>query len=413
MRVLLDDRRGWIADDAAGDQWHGWSKHWLGYGGIQVRVAILASYSLAVFPALYNVAIGLAEGGAEVLVASRDNPDDLRPPLKGMTHVRLPRKMNRKGLRALVLLHAEGLWTLASFRPDWIIAEHELAVTALTYRRMRPFRRPRVAAYFCDYYDNRHMALIGRWASQLDAYVDVCDLRHSWRRQDWPKLTAPGFIIRNSPSLSAPTSANDPHRPAPRLIFTSSFHVLTSMDRTRLARFVDRLCSRGVALDWYLYWPANRPEMRDELMASARSLTSHPNYRVMETLPKAELLARLPDYDVGLHWAPVAEAENASPFWQRYFLSAASNKVGEYIAAGLAVAYAGNPGLRYLPESLSVAFDPTDPESGADQLAARLHDAAWLKEARAAALRYHRDEMNAEAQTAPLIRHILGAPAAD
>lgn len=383
--------------------------------GGHVRVAILASYSFATFPGLYNVALGLAAEGADVLVASRDRPEDLQPPLKGLAHASLPRKMNRTGLPALALLHAEGLWTLARFQPDWVIAEHELAVTALAYKMGRPFRQTRVASYFCDYYDNRHMDFIGRFASQLDAYVDVCDLRHSWRRQDWPRLTAPGFVVRNSPLLSAVNPVTHVAVPGvpPRVVFTSSFHVLKSMDRTRLTRFLDRLCSRGIAFDWYFFGIPNQPELARQQLETARTLISHPLYRVFESVEKAELYARLPSYDAGLHWAPVVEAENGSPFWKAYFLSAASNKVGEYIAAGLAVAYAGNPGLRYLPESLSVAFDPTDPEQGADQLADRLHDSVWLGAARAAALRYHREEMNAEAQTAPLIRHILGGPRAD
>ncbi|WP_421699140.1 hypothetical protein [Ancylobacter sp.] len=335
--------------------------------------------------------------------------------MEGIAHSPLPRKLNRKGLRALVQLHADGVSILARFQPDWIIAEHELAVTALAYKMAFPFRRPRVAGYFCDYYDNRHMDFIGRMASRLDAYVDVCDLRHSWRRRDWPKLTAPGFVVRNSPLLSALNPV--PHIAVPgvppRVLFTSSFHVLESMDRARLTRFLDRLCSRGIAFDWYFFGVPDKPELARQQLETARTLISHPLYRVFEAVEKAELYARLPYYDVGLHWAPLVEAVNGSPFWKAYFLSAASNKVGEYIAAGLAVAYAGNPGLRYLPESLSVAFDPTDPQQGADQLADRLHDAAWLGAARAAALRYHREEMNAEAQTAPLIRHILGEPAAD
>ncbi len=380
-----------------------------------MRVAILASYSLATFPGLYNIALGLKAGGADVLVASRESPVGLQPPMEGIAHSPLPRKLNRKGLRALVQLHADGVSILARFQPDWIIAEHELAVTALAYKMAFPFRRPRVAGYFCDYYDNRHMDFIGRMASRLDAYVDVCDLRHSWRRRDWPKLTAPGFVVRNSPLLSALNPV--PHIAVPgvppRVLFTSSFHVLESMDRARLTRFLDRLCSRGIAFDWYFFGVPDKPELARQQLETARTLISHPLYRVFEAVEKAELYARLPYYDVGLHWAPLVEAVNGSPFWKAYFLSAASNKVGEYIAAGLAVAYAGNPGLRYLPESLSVAFDPTDPQQGADQLADRLHDAAWLGAARAAALRYHREEMNAEAQTAPLIRHILGEPAAD
>lgn len=366
-----------------------------------MKVAILGLHPFGVFPALYHLGIGLAAEGAEVLIASRDRPEELVPAFESMVHAPLPRKTGRKGLQSLVLWHADGLRTLAGFRPDWIVAEHELVMTALAYAFSRPFRPPRIAACFWDYYQNRHMAVIGRFASRIDAYVDVCDLREEWRRRDWPRLTAPGFIMRHAPLRGADTPVIAAPGPTPRIVFTSSAHVLVSMDRTRLARFFERLCARGVAVDWYFF---GEPENRE----MARALVSHPLYRVLETVPKSELYALLPTYDVGLHWAPPVEAADAAPFWQAYFQSAASNKIGEYVAAGLAVAHAGNPGLGYLPQDLSVAFDATEPERGADQLADRIGDPAWLQAARAAARRYHRDEMNAQAQGALLRRHILG-----
>jgi hypothetical protein len=89
-----------------------------------------------------------------------------------------------------------------------------------------------------------------------------------------------------------------------------------------------------------------------------------------------------------------------------YFQSTASNKIGEYVAAGLAVAYAGNLGLAFLPREISLVFDPTDPEAGADQLAASLSDRAGLGRMRAASLRYHQGELNIDAQAAPFLRYV-------
>ncbi|KAB2845930.1 MAG: glycosyltransferase family 4 protein [Hyphomicrobiaceae bacterium] len=144
-------------------------------------------------------------------------------------------------------------------------------------------------------------------------------------------------------------------------------------------------------------------------------------FRVREPVEKARLFDTLGKYDAGLFWAPMAElgapvsnpkSTLADPNINRsLFFSAASNKVSEYIAAGLVVAYTGNPGLSFLPEAICAAFDPTDPEAGADQLAATLADRATVERKRQAALRYHDDEMNFEAQAAPFVRHVTSSAA--
>lgn len=375
------------------------------------RIAVLAYYEVNTFPELHFLAKGLAERGGEVLLGGPVPPHALLD--ERISLASLATSGRFKGLPNTIEWHIRAFRTLSKFRPDWIVADQELAFPALLYKGAHPLRRVKVASYSTDYYLNRQMKVVGAMASGIDAIVSDCSLRLDWRQRDWSRSKAEGFVIRHAPLKDSAVTAHAGAIPVemeaagPRIVFSSSYHVLLAMDRTRLGRFFARLCEQGINIDWYFFGEAGVREQ-------ARALLSHPRYRVFAQLPKAELLGRLPSYDVGLHWAPMADGEaQTSPTWKRYFLSAASNKVGEYIAAGLAVAYAGNPGLRYLPESLSVAFDPTDPEQGADQLAARLHNADWLKGARAAALRYHREEMNAEAQTAPLIRHILGEPAAD
>lgn len=372
--------------------------------GESMKVAVLASYNPNFAPNLHYLAVALAQEGADVRFASRKAPETLGTRHGKVSYAIIP-DIGRWGVRLSNVERHYRVWQmLADFRPDWVVGEHELAVSALAYKLSQPLRRVKYAAYFCDYFESRHMTLIGRTAGRMDAYVDVCDLRYAWRRRDWPRMNAPGFILRHAPPrhLLAPPLA--PHAGPARVVYTGSHLVLHWMDRARLSRFLSRLCARGVAVDWYL---PGTPEERE----MARSLAAHPLYRVLEPLGKDALLERLPAYDVGLHWAPLAERVNATPFWDAYFLSAASNKMGEYLATGLAVAHAGNPGFAYLPPEVCAVFDPTDPEQAADRLADALSDRDALERKRAAALEYHRGEMNLEAQAAPLIGHIMSGSA--
>lgn len=162
-----------------------------------------------------------------------------------------------------------------------------------------------------------------------------------------------------------------------------------------MSRGPARLCSHGISADWHF-------AHQDESRHIARTLLSHPLCTVRERVGKAQLLDTLSGCDVGLYWAPMAE----QGYDYNYFQSTASNKIGEYVAAGLAVAYAGNPGLAFLPREIALVFDPTDPEAGADQLAASLSDRASLERMRVASLRYHQEELNIDAQAAPFLRYV-------
>jgi len=232
-----------------------------------------------------------------------------------------------------------------------------------------------------------------RLSHLIDLQLECCDVLCRFRQEDWPKMAAQVFVMRHAPPLRA-RQAVDAHAGSPRIVFTSSKYIL-GLNRNRLSRFLARLCAHGISVDWYFPDQGANREI-------ATSLLSHPLYNVRQRVEKAQLLDTLSGYDVGLHWAPMAEQD----YDYNYFQSTASNKIGEYVAAGLAVAYAGNPGLAFLPREISLVFDPTDPEAGADQLAASLSDRAGLERMRAAALRYHRQELNAEAQAAPFLRYV-------
>lgn len=232
----------------------------------------------------------------------------------------------------------------------------------------------------------------------IDAYIDICDIRLQWRQKDWPRMRALPFIIRQAP-FRRDVDVLENHNGSARIVLTGS-NLLLKMNRERLSRFLHQLCRRDIVIDWYLPGP-------DNVREDARLLTPHPLFTVRAPISKSELVGTLSNYDAGLFWAPMADADLSKPWDRSVFLSAASNKIGEYIAAGLVVAHTGNPGLSYLPDDVCAVFDPTDPEAGADQLAAQLSDRATVERKRQAALRYHLDEMNFEAQAAPFIRHVM------
>lgn len=237
------------------------------------------------------------------------------------------------------------------------------------------------------------MKIVKVVSGYIDVQLECCDVLCRFRQEDWPKMTAKPFILRHAPPLREGARLL-PHQGPARVVFTSSKYVL-GLNRERLSRFLGRLCSHGISVDWYF-------PHQDENRAIARALLSHPLYTVRERVEKAQLLDTLSGYDVGLHWAPMAEQD----YDYNYFQSTASNKIGEYVAAGLAVAYAGNPGLAFLPREIALVFDPTDPEAGADQLAASLSDRPGLERMRAASLRYHQEELNIDAQAAPFLRYV-------
>lgn len=371
-----------------------------------MKVSILSQYNANMFPALHFVAVSLAAGGAEVQFISRDEPTVTGVSDPRVTWVEVQKVDGPASWIPGIRSNYHGIVRrLARFRPDWIIGQHEYLVPALAYQVIRGAKAVKVAGYFCDYYRGKMgMTLIGRLSHRLDAYVDVCQLRLEWRQLDWPRIRATPFVIRQAP-FRQQAGVPRPHAGMARIVHTGSSNALR-LNRDRLSRFITRLCRNGVAVDWYMSGSSGL-QAGDDVRASAAGLTDHPLFRLREPVEKAHLLEALSDYDAGLFWAPMAERDSN----RSYFLSSASNKIGEYIAAGLVVAHTGNPGLSYLPEEVCAVFDPTDPEAGADQLAAALSDRAAVERKRRAALRYHLEEMNFETQAAPFIRHVLGAPA--
>lgn len=363
----------------------------------QKRIVITTLNDPSIYPAQHDIAIEFAHAGAEVhFIFQHDvlrNSKLMDPRIT--YHYSSPVVDSKGGHKRSRVDYKTLLSLFQVIKPDVIIAHHQHIVFALMHKAARFLgRRVSVAGYFSDYHsDHMYVRVLGRFAKYLDAYIDVCDMRVQWRQRAWPRLKSRTFVVRQAPRKR--DIAFEDHAGIPRIIFTGSRYVL-GLDTERLGAFINALCSYGAEFTWLLPGPSESRER-------ARGLSSHPNYRVLEPVDKEQLLDKLSEFDIGLHWAPMAEAAVDESF----FISSASNKIGEYIASSLAVAYTENPGLRYLPPQLSIRFDPTDPIVGAEMLLEAALDRQLLEEKRQSAWTYHKEEMNLEMQVEPLVTTLL------
>lgn len=366
-----------------------------------MKIVIISLNNPNVYPGLYFLAKSFQDKGADVYFVSNHEPKGVDPE-RSIRWVPIP-ALNRVMSRIpAVRGNYHGIFgVIRKLKPDWVVAQHEYIVPALVYKVMSR-SKVTVAGYFTDYHRGRwYTEVLKRMAPLMDIYLDVCDIWEGWRRNDWPRLSARHFILRHAPFLRA-EAVHISHQGPVRIIFTGSRYML-GLDLDRLSRFLTRLCERGITVDWFLMGS-------EEVRAKAQALSAHPGFRVREPIEKVQLMQTLAEYDVGLHWAPMAEKDHDPT----YFPSAASNKIGEYISAGLVVAHAGNPGLSFLPPSVCVVFDPTNPEAGAEQLAAALADRSTVERKREAAIAFHRSELNFDAQAEPFVSYALetSAPSA-
>lgn len=365
-----------------------------------MKYVVIAQHDPNIFPNMYDIARYLADASHDVIFIATNEPSNISYSSKSLKFVKIK---NRTGYACKIPLIRSNydniMYNLIRERPDWIIAQHEYVLPATIYK-MFPGSRARIAACFVDFHgERRYVKAMKPLASAVDAHVDVCGLRVDWMKEVWPRMDASAFVVRNAP-LKQPARLLESHQGTPRVVLTASAAMMLQYTNPdRFSRFAQRLCANGISLDWYL-------GARDHERAAARSLCSHSLYTVHDPLPKPRLLEALRAYDVGLFWAPMADCDPRRAAHRSVFISSASNKIGEYIATGLAVAHTGNPGLAYLPASLGMAFDATDPEASADQLTTALADRGAVERMRQAALNYHQAEMNFEAQAAPFLRYV-------
>lgn len=366
---------------------------------MKILVAILNDSNL--YPSPYYIASALAADGHDVTFLSRVEPSIQLP----SQHLQPPKWLALRPASVLEgrLPFIRGnyhrvLAAIARIKPDIFIGQHQLAMIGAFYGLFS--RHIKVMPYFCDHMVNMwYSKPMRRLARRYAGYLDICDLRVNWRKAEWPDLRCPAFVIRQAPPLDNNKNLI-PHAGKGRVVFTGSDYG-PDMQWDLLSRFARALVSDGIDFDWYM---PGAPEKREK----ARAISGSPHFRVLEPVTKAKLLTLLGEYDAGLLWAPVRVEGGHTPrtVFEHYFLSAASNKICEYHAAGLVTLHTGNPGLAYLPAGVSQAVDPWEPEVSARRIAMYLAQRHSVEEGRRAAFAYYQQTMNAEAQAEPFIRYI-------
>lgn len=283
-------------------------------------------------------------------------------------------------------------------KPDIFIGQHQLALLGVLYSVFS--KKTKVISYFCDHIVNSWFTPLMRYfANRFDAYIDICDLRLSWRKSEWIKLKCPTFIIRQAIPFDEEKKF-EPHNQNPKIIFTGS-DLGKHMQWELLSRFINTLIELGIEFHWYL--PGT-----SEKRIKAQLISDSKNYCVFEPVAKKELLELLPKYDAGLLWAPVESINTIKPKDTIVFsmLSAASNKICEYHAAGLLTIHTGNPGLTYLPQEVGYSINPWEPEQSAVRLASFLKQTELLENSRKAAFNYYLNTMNVEKQTETFVKFL-------
>ncbi len=82
--------------------------------------------------------------------------------------------------------------------------------------------------------------------------------------------------------------------------------------------------------------------------------------------------------------------------------------MGKNLASALVIVQTGNPGLRFFPKGVGFAVDPRHREKAAGGLNSLLADRSQVGSARAAALNFHKEALNAEAQPKRFVSLSLG-----
>lgn len=363
-----------------------------------LRVVIASTCDLNIYPAQYHLALALSRTGAEVTILSKVEPTLTVPGYESVQRPAwIPIEQFSGIIARLPVLRADHqgvLRALARVRPDWVVAQHGHTMSGLLYKAMMTRQAPvKVAAYFADYIERAWwLPWLRTAAGRLDAYIDVCDMRLAWREAEWVALRCPRFVVRNAPPRQR-SHVLTAHTGVPRIVFTGRDYG-RSMRSDLLIRFLRRLCENGTQVSWLLPGTLEQRQRIGEMVG-------HGNFSVSDAIGKEELFARLAEYDFGLLWTPTTARQNAET--HSSYVSAAPNKLGEYMATGLGVLHTGNPGLSFVPDDCAVSLDPWDPERSADGLATLLANRPRVESMRRRALRFHHDVLNAEVQTRPLV----------
>lgn len=248
---------------------------------------------------------------------------------------------------------------IVSMRPDVVLACHASIVDGTIASRILKIlgHKCRVVAYFMDY-NEPHQGWWIRWitknAKDLDALIDVDPLRLNYRKK-WMHCPENSFAIYHAPRLSFGSHNLHQDPDQLRLILTGSLR--PEIHPFELAKALATCPKNNIEIVWRM------PGSDDEREDLKKILKQHGAdiVKLLPSIPKAELLNELSSYHLGMIWNPV---EGQDPMFQIQYETCASNKLGEFLSAGLGVIYTGNRGLLFLDDAgAGLAVDPNEPES--------------------------------------------------
>lgn len=367
-----------------------------------LRVAVLASGDTLLIPRPQLLSAELARHGFEVaLYAGRHNEGlEFNPTWLPRTYFMDSTALPRK-LRTL------GLWLsaakVARYRPDVIVGFDMAIVPAILAKWL--WRRSRAVAYHLEYYTERKgfsgywIEFLKRFEHQCDLIVDVDEGRLKRRIATWRRV-GDTVVIRNFyPRKSAAELRPEREAGPTRFVFIGS--VRPQNNPVALLRAAGR-STRPLQLDLFLTGDAATIV---ELRETAARLGLDGAVAVHDSVPRSEMMTLLSRFDVGTVWYPFVDLRGDEAFAHE---NCAPNKLGEYLASGLAILATNNASLRLVEErGFGRQCDPGDSASIDRALAAladpRIREAAKVKVRRAFEV-----WANYETECAPFINKLNG-----
>jgi glycosyltransferase involved in cell wall biosynthesis len=325
----------------------------------KLRVLYVQYTSPSAYPPLEHSSQLLAEAGWEVLFLGTAKVGD--PALSWAAHERIEvRELPPARTRWTRKLHYAWfclwvvIWTLR-WRPACVYASDLLScpvVLALSY-----FRGLSVVYHEHDTPQRGARAFL--WARRtLAERAAVRVLPNARRATAFIHTVAnhrPTFTVWNCPSLVEVTPPRKPNRDGTlRVVYVGS--IVPSRLPSSIVEALT-LVSETVQLQVVGYTTQGHSEYVQELRALANRLGVDKRVQFIDAVPHADMLIRIRDADVGL--VPMSESEGDA------WMPGASNKPFDYLASGLALLVADEPGWRqmYVDPGYARACNPTDASS--------------------------------------------------
>lgn len=257
----------------------------------------------------------------------------------------------------------------------------------------------KVIAYHLEYFEPRPGAaglwirFIQRFEQKADLVIDVNEARLE-RRKKWTSPIRQQLVLPNDGLPGAFIQASHiSHKPI-RFLFIGG-----TWSANSLHLLLECLCSspQPVMVDLFCTGEAN---VIMKLKSAFDDNIGARTVRFCEPVSRVELERLLARYDVGIVWYPFQDKKGDERIAYEY---CAPNKLGEYLAAGLAILASDNPSLRFVQEKeIGIQCNPFD-KTSIQRAIALLSDEATVERFKTNARQVFATERNYAIQAKPLL----------